>query len=130
MRGGAIVIPGNPSDAGPAPQHRDPDATIECANCGAYLTPGGAYRCQGAVPDQCLARLCEDCKQACWSCGLPVCVHHATLTPEGIACAQCAAGVDDMPHLPKASDARAIAYWYPTHEHLVSHGVLERRQTN
>lgn len=67
-------------------------ADIRCGTCGNVSTVerdcGGAalesWRCQGAVPDQCLNEMCEheDCLVKCTYCGLPVCEDHRRLDQE------------------------------------------------
>jgi hypothetical protein len=91
------MIPNRASDAGPVL----PAGYVECHNCGTYAPehrsgdgqPEGP-RCQGAVPDMCLTRLCANCEQSslCEWCHLPVCIDHSrpsSLTLKKRVCANC-----------------------------------------
>ncbi len=83
------MLPSRASDAGPLARtgKLDPNA-IECA-CGNQIDVAAGYRCQGASPDECLTVMCEGCRQACHSCGLPVCGEHVVDFGREKHCCQC-----------------------------------------
>lgn len=94
-------------------------ADIRCGTCGNVSTVerdcGGAalesWRCQGAVPDQCLNEMCEheDCKVMCDYCRLPVCEDHRVKHFSDLICQNCRKEAADLALDVNAAQAKIIA---------------------
>jgi hypothetical protein len=83
-------LPSRASDAGPCSyRRRDPEETVKCHECGNAVPYDYTDPCQGARPDLCEHRVCEDCRPRCWACNLPVCSEHAHRTADGLECQDC-----------------------------------------
>lgn len=87
-------LPSRPSDSGP-----DHKPTVDCPECGAAhqeLIRQNTYACQGAIPDDCTVRMCEECLVRCGCCDLPVCEQHRIRVPFDHLpwCHTCVAGME------------------------------------
>ena len=83
------LIPGRASDAGPESGRFSEGDTL-CCDCGHNHVNDRALRCQGAMPDLCMGRMCANCETKCWSCGLTACAEHRTKAADGWECQFCA----------------------------------------
>ncbi len=85
------------------------DFGFPCSNCGEVMSsPEAAYICQGAAPDLCLERLCEGCKQSCYSCSLPVCAEHQVVIAGDRWCCQCVALMVEEAEREMAEELEAV----------------------